>query len=242
MLDALVTGASRGVGAEVARCLARSGHRVVGIYRSDVAAAAQVAEAYRDSIAMMQTDLSSVDEVMRLGAALSAQGHSFSRIALCAGTTVRASFSDFDADRDPLVAQVQDNLIGPLSLLRMLLRASVIAPPASVVFVGSNLARHGVAQRVAYGAAKGGLESATRGLARELGPAGIRVNTVAPGLLRTDMTAAMTDVQFEEYRQSVPLRRVGMASDVAPVIEFLLGDGARYITGQTVDVDGGWGA
>lgn len=80
-----------------------------------------------------------------------------------------------------------------------------------------------------------------RGLARELGPLGVRVDAVAPGLLRTDMTRELGDEGFAEYAREVPLGRTGVSEDVAPLVAFLWSDEARDITGPIVDVDGGWG-
>ena len=133
-------------------------------------------------------------------------------------------------------------LAAPLKLLRALLRAEALRPNASLVFVSSNLARHGLENKVAYAAAKVGIEGAVRALAVELGPTGMRVNAVAPGLLRTDMTAAAGEAGYQGYASEVPLGRVGEADDIAPAIAFLLGHGAAYISGQILDIDGAWGS
>jgi len=136
--------------------------------------------------------------------------------------------------------QIEANLIAPLQLIRALLNANKVGSPCSIVFISSNLARRGLSGYVAYSAAKAGLEAATRTLARELGPKNIRVNAVAPGLLRTDMTKSMGDAGYKTYASEVPLGRVGEAEDVAPLVSFLLGESSGYITGQVIDVDGGW--
>jgi 3-oxoacyl-[acyl-carrier protein] reductase len=143
---------------------------------------------------------------------------------------------------DPLIDQLHTNLHAPLLLLRGLLRERSLLSPASVVVVTSNLARRGIPDMVAYSAAKAGLEGAVRALAHELGPRGIRVNAVAPGLLRTSMSSSVGEKGYSDYAETVPLRRVGEPLDVTPLIGFLLGEGARYITGQVIDVDGGWAA
>lgn len=224
----LVTGATGGVGRAIVRVLVSEGHEVVGVYRREVAAA--------QDIEMMRHDLDDDASVRALSMRV-AQRPLYG-VVCAAGITAHAAI---DGDDDVLDRQLGTNLRGPLVLVRELLRANAIADGASIVLVGSNLARHGRAERVAYAAAKAGLEGATRSLARELAPRGVRVNTVAPGLLRTEMTAKLTEDDVERYAGSVPLGRIGGGEDVAPLVGFLLGDGAAYITGQIIDVDGGWG-
>jgi len=233
LASTLITGASRGLGLALARELVGRGEPVITAQRSPTP----------DELGIITLlgDLGEAQGIARIVAACP----SLRGVVLNAGVAIQAEFealAEGDGE-DPIDAHLRLDLAAPLKLLRALLRAGRLLPGASVVFVGSNLARRGLAGKVAYAAAKAGIEGAVRSLAKELGPAPrhIRVNAVAPGLLRTDMTAAIGEAGFAAYAREVPLGRVGEPSDVASVIAFLLGDAARYVSGQVIDVDGGWG-
>ncbi len=239
-MKALVTGASRGVGAAITRRLAAGGHEVLAVYRRAHDLAAQVREAHPEAVALLAADLGDPAGVRSVVDAL---GAPLEIVVLNAGVATRAPFETLELDGvDPLSQQIELDLLAPLRLLRALLHAQRVAEGARIVFLGSNLARHGLAGKVAYAAAKAGIEGAVRGLAKELGPRGIRVNAVAPGLLRTDMTADTGEAGFAAYAREVPLGRVGTPDDVARVVEFFVGENADYVSGQVLDVDGAWGA
>lgn len=242
----LVTGASRGIGREIARLLVRMQYAVLGVHRKPSNELDALEVELGSAWTPLRYDLTRDDEVEALLDALDGvtqDDEPLEGLVLNAGVTHRGGFDRVDGDSDPLEEQLIANLRAPLRLLRALLgRGSIREPGGSIVVMSSNIARRGVPGKVAYAASKAGLEGAVRSLAHEIGPRGLRINAVAPGLLRTDMTSDLDDAAFAAYSETVPLRRVGEASDIAPLVAFLLGPEAAYITGQCIDVDGGWGA
>lgn len=238
----LVTGASRGVGASLCESLVGRGRSVVGVYRNSREQAEALARRLKPSLLLVQADLTQVQGIEGVVEACAKEGP-LQGVVFNAGVSLRAPFTSERVEGvDPLLTQLRADLEAPLLLCRALLNADVIADGASMVFVSSNLARHGLAGKVAYSAAKAGLEAAVRGLARELGARSIRVNALAPGLLASDMTAELGEAGYQAYAKEVPLGRIGAVEDIAGPIAFLLGSDAAYISGQVIDVDGAWGA
>ena len=239
---ALVTGASRGIGAAVARALAADGHDVAVGYAADAdGAAATVAavEALGSRSVALQADVSDEGQAQALVEGAEEALGPLDALVLNAGITrdglaVRMSAEDW-------TAVIDTNLSGAFYTARPALRGMLRRRAGSIVAVSSVVGVIGNAGQVNYAAAKAGLLGMVRALAREAGGRGVRVNAVAPGYITTDMTAALTDEQRDALLVQTPLGRLGTPEDVAGAVAFLCSPAAAFITGATLAVDGGLG-
>lgn len=134
---------------------------------------------------------------------------------------------------------IRVNLTGTLSLTKYCARHMLVARAGRILTITSIVGLRGYRGLVTYGATKAALEGMTRALARELGEAGITVNSLAPGYLETEMSATLADTQRRQITGRTPLGRLGLPADCVPAMLFLLSDGASFITGHTLVVDGG---
>jgi 3-oxoacyl-[acyl-carrier protein] reductase len=237
MPAALVTGASKGIGAAVARRLAADGFDVAVHYHTDTAGARRTAEAVRKlrrKAIVVKADLSAprdlewlVQEVARAFPRLDCVVHN-------AGVYERRKFSEMTGTA--WVATRLVDLDAPAVLTHLLL--DKMARDSSIVFVSSIAAVRGSRHGAHYAASKAGLLGLARSLALELAPR-VRVNAVAPGYIDTAILAEDTPVQRKQRAVEVPLARIGRPEDVADAVAFLAGPGSRYITGQVLHVNGG---
>lgn len=235
---ALVTGASKGIGAAIARALDRAGARVALAARDGERLHSVAADLGHDPV-VLQADLSGAGAPGELaGRALAALGH-VDVLVNNAAVAARLATEDVDAE---LVDQLHAvNVRAPLLLIAALLPSMVERGRGSVVNLSSVSGVVGTPKRAAYAATKGAVDAMTRSLAAELGPAGVRVNSVAPGVVDTDLWAANKTVPgvVEQIEGLTPLRRWAVPEDVADVVVFLASDASRFVTGETVCADGG---
>jgi NAD(P)-dependent dehydrogenase (short-subunit alcohol dehydrogenase family) len=237
---ALVTGASRGIGAATAWALDRAGARVALTARSRDALAEVAGGLGREPV-VIPADLHEPAAPAGVAArALEALG-SVDILVNNAASAARLATADTDAAIiDEMLAV---NVRAPLLLIAALIPAMAERRLGSIINLSSVSALVGTPRRAAYAASKGAIDSATRSLAMELGPLGIRVNSVAPGVVDTALWARSKEVSgvVEAVQDLTPLRRWAQPADVADVIMFLASDAARFVTGETICVDGGMG-
>jgi len=235
---ALVTGASRGIGAGIAAALDRAGARVALAARTGDALS-RVASGLANDPVVIETDLSDPAAPDRLAADAEAQLGRVDVLVNNAALGGRMLLRDVDAEVIDGMHAV--NVRAPLLLIAALASGMTEWGHGSVISLSSVSGVVGTPHRNVYAATKGAIDAATRALAIELGPQGIRVNSVAPGVVDTDMWARNKAIPgvVEMVEAQTPLRRWSTVEDVADVVVFLASDAARFITGETISVDGG---
>ena len=235
---ALVTGASRGIGAAIAQELAARGYRVIGTATTDAGAekisAALAAHAGCRGAALDVNDLAAAEAL--IDSIVKEQG-SLQVLVNNAGITrdmlaMRLKDEDWDAVLDT-------NLKAVFRMSRAVIKPMMKQRYGRIISITSVVGASGNPGQANYAAAKAGVAGMTRALARELGSRGITVNCVAPGFIATDMTAALGDEQQKALSTQIPLGRLGQPADIAAAVAYLASPQAGYVTGQELHVNGG---
>jgi 3-oxoacyl-[acyl-carrier protein] reductase len=233
---ALVTGSTRGIGNAIAEMLSKCGAKVAVVGR-DLARAETAAAAIGPNCHGFECDVSDTAAVAKLVADVEAAFGAIDILVNNAGITrdnlvMRLKDEDWDAVQNA-------NLRGAFAAIRAVSRGMMKRRSGRIINVASVVGITGNKGQANYAASKAGLIALTKSVAKELGSRNILVNAVAPGLIETEMTAAMTQDARDAMSGIIPLERLGAAADVAGVVAFLASDLASYITGQTIVVDGG---
>jgi len=237
---ALVTGGSRGIGRAVAVRLAEDGYDVAFCYRSGAEAAAETADEIKQRGVRCfhaPCDVADPQAADAFVAAAEAELGPAVLLVNSAGIVrdkplVLMPFEDWKAVLDT-------NLTGTYNFCRAVAFGFMKRRHGTMINISSVAGVYGNATQANYSASKGGINSMSRALAKEMGPYGVRVNVVAPGFIETDMTAGLGEKARKKAVDMIPLRRLGEVGDVAELVSFLASDRAAYITGQVMQVDGG---
>lgn len=234
---ALVTGASRGIGAEIAIQLAQAGWRVIGTATTDAGAeaiSARLAEVGGRGITLNVTDTRAVDAALE---SIASTDGMIEVLVHNAGITrdnllLRMKEDEWDS-------VIETNLTAVARLTQRVLKGMTRARKGRIILVGSVVGSMGNAGQTNYAAAKAGLGGFARSLAREVGSRNITVNMVAPGFIDTDMTRTLPEEARNRLVDGIALKRLGDVADVASAVVFLAGPAAGYITGETLHINGG---
>jgi 3-oxoacyl-[acyl-carrier protein] reductase len=239
---ALVTDASRGIGAAIAHALAARGCHVVITARSgpDLEAVACEIRQSGGSASVIPADIVKPGETSRLvHSTLSSHG-AIDILVSCAGVLNEAAV--FDLTDEALANAFEVNLLAPARLTREVARAMVSRRSGRIIYIGSMSADVSARGYMAYTSSKAGLVGLAKNLAIDLAPLGIQVNTVAPGHVRTDMIRELLDLPDGEARiaRNTPSKRIAEPEEIARVVTFLAFDAPSFLTGEVIRVDGGY--
>ena len=243
----LITGGGRGIGASTSLLAAKQGYAVAVNYQSDKARAeaivAEIVKAGGKAIAV-QGDVSSYDDVVRIFDETEKQLGKVSHVVQSAGITGKSSRL-VDAPLDVIRQTLDINLLGTIYVAREAVRrmsTKLGGQGGVIVNVSSAAALLGSpGEYVWYAASKGGVDSLTYGLAKEVAEEGIRVNAVVPGMVETEIHERSTGdaARVDRIKPNIPMKRIGTPDEIAKAILFLLGDDSSYVTGTTLRVSGG---
>lgn len=236
---ALVTGASRGIGKAIARELGEKGAFVIGTATSEQGTDRITKEFKQNNIegTAIILDVSDNKSVESMADYFSNEGIKPSILVNNAGITQDNLMMRMSNDEWERV--INTNLNSVFKVTRVCLRNMIKARHGRIINISSVVGYAGNPGQSNYSAAKAGMIGFTKSLAREVGSRGITVNSIAPGFIQTDMTEQLDDKQREALLQQIPLQRLGTPEEIATVVSFLVSDSARYITGQTIHVNGG---
>lgn len=237
---ALVTGATRGIGKEIAKTFAKAGYDIAINYRKaneDLENVKDEIEATGVKCLTVQGDVSNFEDSERFVKEIIDEYGKIDVLVNNAGITkdtllMRMQKEDFE--------QVIDvNLIGTFNVTKNVINYMLKAKSGRIINISSVVGVSGNAGQTNYAASKAGIIGFTKSLAKEVASRNILVNAVAPGFIETDMTNVLKDEVKENIAKQIPLKRMGNVNDVANVVKFLASDESAYITGQVINVDGG---
>ena len=237
---AFVTGATRGIGKQIAITFAQNGYDIAINYRTendDLKNTKEEVEKYNVNFLAVQGDVSNFEDCERFTQEIIEKYGQIDVLVNNAGITkdtliMRMKKEDFENVIDV-------NLVGTFNVTKNVIPHMIKAHSGRIVNISSVVGISGNAGQTNYAASKAGIIGFTKSLAKEVASRGILVNAVAPGFIQTQMTQVLKDDIKEEIAKTIPLKRMGTAQDVANVVKFLASEESSYVTGQVIHVDGG---
>ncbi len=235
---AIVTGASRGIGREVAKELAESGITIIANYNKSEEEAKKLQQELEEQnfkLEIFKADVSKREDVKKLVEYTIKKYGKIDILINNAGISEYKLFTDeTDEDWDKLI---NTNLYSAFAMSQEVIPNMVHNKKGCIINISSIWGIVGGSLEVLYSISKAGLDGMTKALAKELGPSNIRVNSIAPGMINTKMNSKFTEKEIEEIKEEIPLERLGDPQDIAKCIKWLMDD--NYTTGQVISINGG---
>ena len=230
--NVFISGASRGIGKDIALLFANNGYKVIGTSRSDFSIDDNL-----DNFIPLKLDITSRDDIKDCFDYLKSENLLPNILINNAGITADQIFMRMkDEDWDNVI---ETNLTGTFNLSKIFIKNMIKNKSGRIINISSVSGLMGNPGKVNYASSKAALTGFTKSLAKEVGSRNITVNSVAPGYIDTDMTSFLYNDAKEKIINNIPLGRIGVTSDISELVMFLASDEASYITGQTISVDGG---
>lgn len=237
MKTVLVTGGSRGIGKSIVECFASKGYNVILNYNKSYEQAKSI-ESNFENVKIFKADVSNRKEVQNM---IAYAIETFGQIDILvnnAGIACTGLLQDLTLEEWQEVFNI--NVNGVFNCTQLVLPSMIARHSGKIINVSSIWGMVGASCEVAYSSSKAAVIGFTKALAKEVGPSGITVNCVAPGIVMTDMVSKYSIEEFEEIRNQIPLGEIGNTNDIASSVLFLASDEANYITGQVLSPNGGW--
>ena len=242
MRNVLITGASGGIGQALSRAFAKAGYGVALHYHRGEAAAERLARELNTSFGIaavpIHADLRRSEDIAAMVETAQRELGFISTLVNNAGTAQQKLFTDITEEEWDRMFAV--NVKGAFHMTQAALPGMISRRSGSVVNISSMWGQVGASCEVHYSASKAALIGMTQALAKEVGPSGVRVNCIAPGVIQTDMNAHLDEETMAALSEETPLMRIGDPDEIARTALFLSGDGASFITGQVLGVNGGF--
>ena len=235
----IVTGASRGIGRAIATMLAENNYKVIANYNNSLLEAEQLQKKLKEKnieIDIFKADVSKRNEVQNL---VNFALHKYGKIDVLinnAGIDQEKLFQDITDDDWKQIIDV--NLYSVFCTTQEVIKDMIKNQSGCIINISSIYGITGGSYAVAYSASKAGIDGLTKSLAKELGPSNIRVNSIAPGCINTDMNKHLSSEDWNEIRNQTPLQKIGESIDIARCVKWLVED--NFTTGQVIAIDGGW--
>lgn len=236
---AIVTGASRGIGREIAKELAISGIKVIANYNKSEKQAIQLKEELQKNniyIDLIKADVSKKEECKKL---VNYTLEKYKKIDIL--------INNAGIDKYKLITEITEkdwnemintNLYSAFCMCQEVLPNMIHNKNGCIINISSIWGIVGSAQEVVYSISKAGMDGLTKSLAKEVGPSNIRVNSIAPGLINTDMNKDLSEEDINKLKEETPLERIGETEDIAKCVNWLIND--NFTTGQVISINGGW--